>query len=214
MNGDEEVHTSPQLFVGDPWIDRLQLTVQPQVDRNNVLRIEVDLQCDDPPNHLQVRKNVELVGPDFRPTQISIPIVNRTRRGYKYQVLLIKANGSTEAQEPVETDDLTIIVTEGGIYMDVTVLLIGTLQQVGIDAVEVEVRSEPLDGAQPVTQTMMFVPGAEIKQTQRLLLRADRPRQFEYRTTVFAGANPPSTSDWQATQQSMLPLQLARLAHG
>ena len=214
VNGDEEPHTSAQLFVGDPWVDRLQLMIQPQVDRTNVLRIEVELEYDDPANRLQVRKNVELNGPDFRPTQVSIPIVDRTRRRYKYQVLLIKSNGTTEAHAPIETDELSIVVSEGGVYMDVTVLLIGTLQQAGIDAVEVEVRAEPLDGAQPVTQTLMFMPGAEPKQTQRLLLRADRPRQFEYRTTVFVGSGAPATSDWVTTQQTMLPLQVARLGHG
>jgi hypothetical protein len=54
------------------------------------------------------------------------------------------------------------------------------------------------------------MPDEDRQVTKRLLLRVDRPQEFEYRTTVFTDGRM-LQSDWQVHQNSILPLQLVRL---
>jgi len=213
IQGALEPASGAQLFIGDPFADRLPIIIHPQVDSHNVLRVEVELHYDDPDNHMEVRKNVEILGPDFRPASISIPIVDRSKREYTYKVSLIKANGGAENQLEQKTEQLSIIVSEGGIYFDVTVTLLGaaTMAAHAIDAIQVDLKAEPLDGALEVVESELFEAGGAIKTVKRLLLRADRPRQFQYRTTVFTAARDPEPSDWTVHENAILPIQVARL---
>ena len=201
------------LFVGDPFDDRLQITVFPQVEASNVARISVELFYEDPSNNFEVRKQVELEGPQFRRTNVTIPLMNSKRRDYTYTVSLIKPNGRAENHSPKETDQLSIVITEGGVYLDVDVVLIGDPAGLGIDALQLDLRSEPLEGELPKIESHLFLPGPEKRISKRLLLRADRPQTFEYRTKVLARGQE-IENDWTQHQSKILLLQLQKLANG
>src|SRR5262249_35332313 len=118
IKGKVETHTEAHLFVADPFLDRLPITVDPHVDAANVARINVELLYEDPPNNFTVRKQVELDAP-FKRATATIPIVNGKKREYTYTVSLVKPNGQAESHEAKLTDQLSIIITEGGVYLDV-----------------------------------------------------------------------------------------------
>jgi hypothetical protein len=214
IEGEPEATDVAHLFVADPFVDRLPIVLQPLVDRANVVRVDVELQYEDPDNHLDVRKNVELVGPDFHPVTVTIPIIDPERREFTYRATLTKANGTSERQAPVVTERLSIPITEGGIYFDVQVVLLGSMEAAGIQAVQVDLRSEPLEGDRQRTESHLFEPGQENRATKRLLLRADRPQRFEYRTMVFLADRDPVERDWTAHENSNLILQPQRLVSG
>ena len=201
------------LFVGDPFDDRLQITVFPQVEASNVARISVELFYEDPSNNFEVRKQVDLEGPQFRRTNVTIPLMNSKRRDYTYTVSLIKPNGKAENHSPKETDQLSIVITEGGVYLDVDVVLIGDLAGLGIDALQLDLRSEPLEGELPKIESQLFLPGPEKRISKRLLLRADRPQVFEYRTKVLARGQE-IENDWTQHQSKILLVQLQKLLNG
>lgn len=197
------------LFVADPFVDRLPISVDPHVDPANVARVNVEMYYEDPANNFVVRKQVELEAP-FKRVTASIPIVDSTKREYSYTVSLVKPNGQAENYEPKVTDQLSIIITEGGVYLDVDVVLIGDLAALAVDALQIDLRSEPLAGAQPKVESHLFLPGEPKKFTQRLLLRADRPTQFEYRTIAISGGNE-INGDWTKHQSKILLLQVQSL---
>lgn len=201
-----------QLVVNDMFVDRLPITIQPLVDKNNVARVVVELLYQDPENHLDIRKNVELVGPDYRAASVTIPIMNAKRRAFTSRVLLIKTNGGSEQQPPRQTEQLSLLVTEGGVYLDVTVTMLGELASKKLDAIQIDLRSEPLEGDRQRIETHLFEPGGDKKVVKRLLLRADRPQRFEYRTTVFSTDLGPIEGDWTTHEIANLVLQVARLA--
>lgn len=211
ITGPEEREATSQLFVGDPFVDRLTVLIHPQVDPASVLRTVIELRYDDPENNLAVHKSVELVGPNYRSSSVTLPIMNRERREYTYQVSLIKVNGAAENHAPVQTDQLSIVVTEGGVYFDVSLVLLGDLAQRNIDAIQVDLRAEPLTGEVTRIESHLFERGGERRIQKRLLIRADRPRRFEYRTTVFQSDGGMLESAWQAHENAILPLQLAQL---
>lgn len=216
IEGEEETTDVAHLFVADPFVDRLPIVLQPLVDRANVVRVDVELQYEDPGNHLDVRKTVELVGPDFHPVNVTIPIIDPELREFTVRATLTKTNGQSERQAPVVTERLSIPITEGGIYFDVQIVLLGAMEAAGIQAVQVDLRSEPLEGERQRTESHLFEPGQENRATKRLLLRADRPQRFEYRTTAFM-AEPdqdPVVRDWTEHENSNLILQPQRLVSG
>ena len=211
ITGPAENSGLAQLFVGDSFVDRLPITIQPLVDKANIARVAVELHYEDPTNRLDFRKNVELIGPDYRQASVTIPIMDSRRRTYRYRVILIRTNGGVENQPEKETDQLSILVTEGGEYLDVKISFFGDLAQSKVDALQVDLRAEPLDGAHPKVESHLFEPGAEKKTTRRLLVRNDRPEKFEYRTTVFSADRGPMESEWKEHASRTLVLQLARL---
>ncbi len=209
IEGKSEEHRESHLFIADPFVDRLPISVDPHVDSANVARINVELHYEDPANNFVVRKQVELEAP-FKRVTASIPIVDSTKREYSYAVSLVKPNGQAENYQPKTTDQLSIIITEGGVYLDVDVVLVGDLAALAVDALQVDLQSEPLTGAQPKVESHLFLPGEAKKFTQRLLLRADRPTQFEYRTLVISGGNEIG-GDWRKHQSKILLLQVGSL---
>jgi hypothetical protein len=213
IRGDLETHDEAHLFIADPFTDRLPIVVQSVVDPENVRRIDVRLDYEDRDNDFEVHKTVRIDGPDFQQASTLIPIMNPRRRKYTYTVSLVKTSGQAEIHQPKTTDDLSIIVTEGGIYLEVTVTVLGDLAQLGVHAVQVDLRSEPLDGAQEKVESHLFMPGAEMQVTKRLLLRADRPSQFEYRTVVF-DAQGQREGDWTQHASRILVLQPQTLFGG
>jgi len=212
--GDAFTHQGSQLFVVDQFVDRLPITLEALVDPTNVSRVDVELLYEDEHNHLDVRKLVELPGPDFHRVAETIPLVDPDRREFTYRATLIKKNGSVESQAAVTTERLSIAITEGGIYFDVVARVLGSLDAVGIQAIQLDLRSEPLDGARQKEESILFESGGETKVTQRLLLRADRPTRFEYKTTVFLANGDPRESDWTVHENSNLVLQPQRLVAG
>jgi hypothetical protein len=207
IKGKVETHTESHLFVADPFLDRLPITVDPHVDAANVARINVELLYEDQPNNFAVRKQVELE-PPFKRATATIPIVNAKKREYTYTVSLVKPNGQAESHEPKHTDQLSIIITEGGVYLDVDVKLIGKLDALGIDAMQLDLQAEPLDGSQAKVESHLFLPSEADRFTQRLLLRADRPLEFEYRTLVISkGREIPSEWIKHESKILLLPLQ-------
>jgi hypothetical protein len=206
-----EEASGAHLTVRDPFTDRLPITIEALVDRANVARVDIELTYDDAHSHLNVHKSIQITGPDFAPAHVTIPIVDPRRRQYTYQATLIKPNAAAESQPPVQTDRLAINITEGGIYLDVTITVLGDLGSAGLDAVQVDLRSEPLDGAQPHVETTLFQPNQAAQAVKRLLLRTDRPQQFEFRTTAFRTAGDPVVSAWTAHDGVNLVIQPSRL---
>jgi len=142
---------------------------------------------------------------------VSLPMMDPAKRAFSYQCTLIKATGSENRPE-VQTDQPTIIVTEGGVPFDVDVRLLGDLAQAHLSGVEVDLRCEPLDGQQQKIESHLFEQTGDKRYTQRLLLRADRPANyFEYKTTVFLPDKDPVEADWTRHNSSILVLQASRL---
>jgi hypothetical protein len=210
--GEEHTSTVSHVFVGDPFVDRLPILIHPQVDPANVLRALVELRYEDPEHAFEVRKNVELVGPNYGATTVTLPIIDRERREYTYQISLIKAGGgAAENQHEVRTEQLSIIVTEGGVYLDLSVVLLGDMAAHQILAIQLDLRSEPLDGAIQKVESHLFEAGKETRTAKRLLLRADRPRRFEYRTLVFLASGESVEGEWTAHDRAILPIPIAKL---
>jgi len=209
IRGKVETHTEAHLFVADPFLDRLPITVDPHVDPANVGRINVELLYEDQANNFVVRKQVEL-DPPFKRATATIPIVDSKKREYTYTVSLVKPNGQAENHEPKLTDQLSIIITEGGVYLDVDVKLIGKLDSLGIDALQLDLQAEPLDGNQPKIESHLFLPSEADRFTQRLLLRADRSTEFQYRTLLMTKGKE-IDSDWVKHQSKILLLPLQNL---
>jgi hypothetical protein len=109
---------------------------------------------------------------------------------------------------------LSLPITEGGIYFDVLIVLLGSMEAVGIQAIQVDLRSEPLEGDRQRTESQLFEPGPENRATKRLLLRADRPQRFEYRTTAFMADRAPVVGGWTEHENANLILQPQRLVSG
>lgn len=211
ITGPVETHSTAQLVVNDSFVDRLPITVQPLVDKEKVARVVVELQYEDSANRLDIRKNIEMVGPDYRTQTVTLPIMDRRKREYAYRVLLVKTNGGAENQPERRTEQLSILVTEGGVYMDVTIMLLGEMAAHQIEALQVDLRTEPLEGDRQRVESHVFEPTTDKKKTARLLLRADRPTRFEYKTTVFSATRGPIEGDWTPHDNTNLVLQVARL---
>jgi hypothetical protein len=95
----------------------------------------------------------------------------------------------------------------------VDVVLIGDLAGLGIEALQLDLRSEPLEGELPKIESHLFLPGPEKRIGKRLLLRADLPQMFEYRTKVLASGQE-IENDWTKHQSKILLLQLQKLLNG
>lgn len=211
LAGEPYVEDTPHLFVKDPFDHRLEIRVRPEVDPATVRRIHVEIEYSDPRNDHQVTKSIDLEGPDFMPQTVMVPVMDPRRREYTYSVTLIKTDGRAENHEPKVTDQEAITVTEGGIYLDVRVVLLGDLAAAGLDAVQVDLKAEPLDGDRERVEEHLFLPGGESQVTKRLLLRADRPQRFRYRVTPF-GASAAGAGEWKDHESAILVLQARSLA--
>ena len=206
-----ETHTESHLIVGDPFVDRLNLFIDPRIDPANVARVIVDLHYEDPPNNFEVRKQVEISSAPFKLTNVSIPLIDKKKREYTYQVSLVKPSGGAENHAPKLTDQLSIIITEGGVYLDVDLVLIGDLTAAGIEALQIDLQSRPLEGEAPKIESHLFLPSDTAKRvTKRLLLRADAPTEFQYRSLALAGGKQIERG-WTKQQSKILLLQLQQL---
>ena len=203
--------TRPQLPVPDPFVDRLPIRIQPLVDPNNVARVDVELIYSDPGHGFEIRKSVPFLAPDFAPVTETIPVIDKELTQYAYQATLIRKTGQAEVQPQVSTDALSILVTEGGAYFDVTITILGDLGAAGLQALQVDLRAEPLDGAVQKVESRLFQPGVTPQTAVRLLLRADRPQEFEFHTIAFTADRGPVESGWAKHSNANLVLQPARL---
>jgi hypothetical protein len=198
------------LFVGDPFVDRLPVSIQ-VVDGANLARVMVELLYTDPANRLDIRKNVEMEGPVFGTKTVTIPIMDVRRREYTYRVVLVKTNGGDETWPDKTTDRLPIIITEGYVKFEVSILLVGDLAQNGLDALQLELRGEPLAGDPVRVESILFDQTSEKKVKEPLRLRADRVPKFQYRTSAFRTVGDPLISDWLDHASENLVIQLNRL---
>jgi hypothetical protein len=211
IEGPEVEAIERRFFVNDPFADRLPITVDPQVDAADVLRVMVDLRYQDADNGLDIHRNVELVGPEYRAETVQIPVIDPEKRRYTFRVRLVKQGGQTEEREAQTTDALTIVVTPGGFYMDVQVALLGTLESQELTAVQVDMKTEPLDGQAEKVESHLFMPTDPVRMTQRLLMRADRTAGFQYRVQLFHADGRVSEREWTRHESRILPLSLAAL---
>ena len=109
------------------------------------------------------------------------------------------------------TDQLSIIITEGGVYLDVDLVLIGDLTAAGIEALQIDLQSQPLEGEAPKIESHLFLPSETAKRvTKRLLLRADAQTEFQYRSLALAGGKQIERG-WTKHQSKILLLQLQQL---
>ena len=211
IHGPQQLMKAAQLFVPDPFVQRMTVVIEPEVDPANVLRISIDLHYQDPDNQLDVHKFIDLPGPTYKPTTVAIPMMDPNKRQFSYQCTLIKPSGSENRPE-VETDVPRIIVTEGGVAVDVSVQLLGDLSQSGIGGLQLDLKSEPLDGQQEKVFSHLFEPGGDKHFVQRLLLRIDRPaHNYQYKTTLYLNSGDPKESDWDSRDSTVLVLQPSQL---
>jgi hypothetical protein len=212
IDGPAHDATAAQVFVPDPFVDRIPVVVQPEVDGQVVARITVDFHYADPDNQLDFHKLVELVGPTFRSQVVNLPVVDPDKRGFTYTAALFKIDGTAQNWAEVATEVPTVIVRDGGAPFTITVQLIGDLAANHFSALEVDLRAQPLDGVQAKEESHLFQPGGDNKWVQALTIRVDLPaRAYQYRTTVFLPDRDPVQSDWTDAEGSILPLQLSRL---
>jgi hypothetical protein len=213
IQGKVEDHQESHLFVADPFVDRLPVIIDPVVDPNNIARVYVELNYEDPSNNFTVRKQVEVL-PPFKRSTVTIPIVDAKKREYTYIVSLIRATGQEERHDPRTTDQLSVAITEGGIYMDTTVnLLGGKLDALGVDAVQVDLQTDPLDGATTKVESHLFLPGDPLQWKTRLLVRSDKPLGFQYRTVVMSQGKE-IDGDWTKHAGTILLLDVRTLLKG
>jgi hypothetical protein len=206
---------APQLFVPDPFVDRVPVTVQALVDPNSVARVTVAFDYTDKPNNFQVHKSIDLVGPAFHPVTLAIPLVDAKKRTYTYTATIIGTNGNKEQRPAADSTALSLDITDGSTVVDVQVTMLGDLAAAHASGIQVDLQAAPPDGQQPVVQSHLFEVGGDRKWTQRLLLRSDRPsRTFQYRTTVFADGKDPAPTDWIDCETPVLPLMATRLVAG
>jgi len=213
IQGKNEDHQESHLFVADPFVDRLPIIIDPVVDPNNIARVYVELSYEDPSNNFTVRKQVEVL-PPFKRSSATIPIVDAKKREYTYTISLIRVNGQEERHDPKTTDQLSVAITEGGVYMDTTVnLLGGKLDTLGVDAVQIDLQTDPLDGAPPKIESHLFLPGDPLQWKTRLLVRSDKPLGFQYRTVVMSQGNE-IDGDWTKHAGTILLLDVRTLLKG
>jgi hypothetical protein len=210
IDGKIEEHSESHLIIGDPFADRLNIFIDPRVDAANVARVTVDLHYEDAAHQFEIRKQVEISTAPFKLTPVSIPLIDKKKRKYTYQVSLVKPNGRAENHAPKVTDQLSIIVTEGGVYLDVDVVLIGALAAANVDALQIDLKSQPLEGESPKIESHLFLPNEPARVTKRLLLRADGPTEFQYRSLAMVGGREVK-HDWTKHESKILLLQLQQL---
>jgi hypothetical protein len=211
INGPVQQMSAAQLFVFDPFIARLPLILQPEVDPASVPRITVAFHYEDTANQLDVRKLVELA-PPYHTMVVNLPMMNPTKRTYWYQTTLFKAGGGAENRPEVSTDQMSIILADGSLPFDVNVMVVGDLNQAGLIALQVDLKAEPLDGQGDSVQSHLFQGGPDIRWVQRLALRTDRPdHTYQVQTTAFYATKDPVQSDWNDHDTAILVIQPSRL---
>jgi hypothetical protein len=211
INGAVQQMSAAQYFVFDPFVDRLPIIVQPEIDPANVSRVTIAFHYQDPANQLDIRKLLELL-PPYRTTTVSLPLMNSKKREYSYQATLYKTSGGAENRPEVTTDQMSIFIADGALPFDVTVMLVGDLTQAGLAALQVDLKSEPLDGQTAAVQSHLFQVGGDTKWVQRLMLRTDRPdHTYQVQTTAFYPGKDPLPSDWNDHDTSILVIQPSRL---
>jgi hypothetical protein len=198
-------------YVPDPFMERLPITVSALVDPAQVRRVDVQISYQDDGNDFSVTKIVEVQGPDFAPVTAEIPIMDSDVRSFSYVATLVKLNGSPQKLNSVTTDSPSVFISDGH-FLDVTVTLLGSLAAAGLDGVQVDLRTDPADGAQAQPQSVLFQQGSPPAVPVRLTMRPDRGSQYEYQTTAFLTSGAPVVRPWTSANTPSLVLQSARLA--
>ncbi len=198
-------------YVPDPFMERLPITVSALVDPAQVGRVDVQISYQDDGNDFSVTKIVEVQGPNFVPVTVEIPLMDSDVRSFSYVATLVKLNGSPQKLNSVTTDSPSVFISDGH-FLDVTVTLLGSLAAAGLDGVQVDLRTDPADGAQAQPQSVLFQQGSPPAATVRLTMRPDRGSQYQYQTTAFLTNGAPVVRPWASANTMALVLQPARLA--
>jgi hypothetical protein len=199
-----------EIYVPDPFVERLPILVNAAVDKTNVSRVDVEISYVDKDNDYTVTKLVTAVGPDFVPLSVAIPLMDPDVRKYTYTATLVRVSGAPDTQPAATTNASSIYIVDGH-SLDVVVAVLGGLAAAGIDGVQVDLRATS-DDTQP--QSVLFQPpDPTAPQTVHLDLAADAGSQFQYQTTAFlnSGGNP-VVIPWQAGEGPRLTLQAGHLA--
>lgn len=212
IEGEPEPHEDRHLHVGDPFPYRIPITIVPQVDATQIQRLLVHLEYDDPEHDLSVRKAVELVAPDYRSTTVEIPVIDPERREYAYSISLVPTAGGEAVNRPrVVTDAGVIPVLPAGVRMDVTVVVLGSLDSAGLLGLQVDMRAEPPDGIVQETFSHLFEPGADRRIKHSLVVREDQPAAFEYKLTAILATGDMEEGSWTRWDRTMLPIAAAKV---
>jgi hypothetical protein len=201
--------------VPDPFHDRLNILIQPQLDPAKVAKAIVEFQYTDSDNQFRVHKQLEVIPTGnplaYRATNFAIPLMDAARTAYTYKVSLYGVDNSVRNLDPIEnTNQLTIVIGDGSINVEVNVSLLGDLASARLAGLQVELRCTPPDGEEEQVPTHLFEVGPDRKWTQRLRMRPG-PVHFEYRTTAYSIDGDPFTSAWLPRDNNILVLQPARL---
>jgi hypothetical protein len=199
------------LYVPDPFVERLPITVSALVDKSQVARVDVQLSYQDDGNDFSVTKMVEVQGPNFVPVTVEIPLMDSDVRSFSYVATLVRVDGSPQRLNSVTTDSPSVFVSDGH-FLDVAVTMLGSLAAAGLDGVQVDLRTDPADGQQAQPQSVLFQQGSPPMATVRLTMRPDRGSQYQYQTTAFLTNGAPVVRPWASANTTALVLQPARLA--
>jgi hypothetical protein len=210
IDGTAATSDADEIYVPDPFVERLPILVNAAVDKTNVSRVDVEIGYADKDNDYTVTKLVTVPGPDFVPVSVAIPLMDPDVRKYTYTATLVRVSGAPDTQAVVTANASSIYIADGH-SLDVVVAVLGGLAAAGIDGVQVDLRATP-DDNQP--QSMLFQPpDPPAPQTVHLDLDADAGSQFEYQTTAFLSAGgDPVVIPWQSSEGPRLTLQAAHLA--
>lgn len=201
-----------QLYVPDPFVERLPVTISALVDKSQVTRVDVQLSYQDDGNDFTFTQTAEVPGPDFVPVTIEIPLLDSDVRSFSYAATLVRASGNPQQLSSVTTDAQSVVISDGH-FLNVAVTVLGSLAAAGLDGVQVDLRTDPADGQQAQPQSVLFQPGGPPTTTVQLTMRPDRGSQYEYQTTAFLTDGAPSVvRPWAAANTTSLVLQPARLA--
>lgn len=212
LRGEATEHDHAQLFVADPFTDRLRVRIVPAVDPGTVGLVIGELTHVDPESGLESRRNVTLE-PPFRPTTVSIPVRDASHREYRwsYQVIPL-AGGEGTRTGPIVSSAPVLVVAEGDVlHYAVEVAVVGDLEAAEVMAVQVDLRGEPPPGRQPKIHSLLFEMGGDTRVTERLALRSDRDPVYEYQATVMTMSGDSVVGEWTPHAGPVLGLDVARL---
>ena len=211
--GQAFVERAAQLFVPDPFQDRLRVVVEPQLDPARFARATVVVRYSDRDEALDVTRTVELLGPEFHPAQVDIPIVHPERRTYTFEYSILPLDGSPAVVVPPTGSDRSVLyVADGTIRINVDVSILGDLQAEGLLGVQVDLRGTASPGHTAEVASHLFEPGGDRHWSSPVVLPVAPPHTWTYRVLAFRQDGRVSEGEWEKTDVPRLTMLAKRIS--
>ena len=105
---EEEVRGDSYVALG-PYRDLMKVSVQPAVDWRAATQLRVELRYEDGA-HVVDRRVSFLAAPGNVPQDVEFPLLDRTRRRFRWRQILILTNGTVEETDWAESDQTLLVV--------------------------------------------------------------------------------------------------------